>query len=68
MIDRDETFDRAETFESVLPDLSDIDLADLADRSNPRLRQALSRLQQEAERPADTMSGFTSSIRPGGSH
>ncbi|KJE22564.1 hypothetical protein FF36_03094 [Frankia torreyi] len=66
--------DRDEAFESALPDLSEIDLADLADlgdfgdlgdRSHPRLRDALARLRQEAVRPADAMSGFTSSIRPG---
>ncbi|KQC35523.1 hypothetical protein [Frankia sp. ACN1ag] len=63
--------DRDEAFESALPDLSEIDLADLGDfgdlgdRSHPRLRDALARLRQEAVRPADAMSGFTSSIRPG---
>lgn len=63
--------DRDEALESALPDLSEIDLADLGDFgdlgdcSHPRLRDALARLRQEAVRPADAMSGFTSSIRPG---
>ncbi|CAO5159378.1 DUF465 domain-containing protein [Frankia sp. AiPs1] len=51
-----------EAFESDLPDLSEIDLAQLQDHPNPRIRDALASLQRAAENPIGAQSGFNSGI------
>jgi FXSXX-COOH protein len=46
----------------VVVDLSQLDLADLADLSNPILRNALARLIEQADGPEDACAAFDSAI------
>ncbi|MCK9922107.1 hypothetical protein MXD61_09470 [Frankia sp. AgPm24] len=51
-----------QAFESDVPDLSQMDLAQLQDHSNPRIRRALAVLHRAAESPFGALAGFNSVI------
>jgi hypothetical protein len=51
-----------EAFESDLPDLSEIDLGQLQDHPNRRIRDAVAALRKAAASPLGAQAGFTSGI------
>lgn len=54
--------DASEDVESDLIDLSEIDLAGLAELDNPVLARALKSIREEAGQPDGVVAGFQSSI------
>ncbi len=56
--------DRESMFESVLPDLSGMPLAELGEDTNPHLERILARLRREAQTRGVSQAGFNSSVCP----